>query len=114
MLCGNVTGAQVVDVAVTGGHNGASAQRALAVQYNREGEAAQLPPRLFSWLHRNDSGFRQTAQCLDGIGIRRVGASGRPSDGLRHLAPDLVDQQRTATCQCCAMACHARSAMASQ
>jgi len=48
VLCHNVAGARVVNVEVIGADNGTSARRALELRYNTEGEAAQLPARLFS------------------------------------------------------------------
>lgn len=47
-LCANISGAAVIDVRVSGGHNGTSVRRALEVDYNDLGRDAHLPSRLFS------------------------------------------------------------------
>ncbi|HEX6391653.1 MAG TPA: phosphotransferase [Solirubrobacteraceae bacterium] len=47
-LCRDVPGAQVIDVAVSGGSDGTSSRRALRVTYNDAGRAAGLPTALFT------------------------------------------------------------------
>ena len=48
VLCRDVPGARVLDVALAEGHNGTSARQALAVTYNDAGQRAGLPRSLFS------------------------------------------------------------------
>ncbi|GAA5129696.1 aminoglycoside phosphotransferase family protein [Haloechinothrix salitolerans] len=48
VLCSDVSGAKVLDVAVTGGDDGTSSRRALSVTYNETGHAAGLPESLFA------------------------------------------------------------------
>ncbi len=47
-LCRDVDGAAVVDVVVSGGSDGTSSRRAVAVTYNEAGRAAGLPTALFT------------------------------------------------------------------
>lgn len=67
VLCRDVPGAEVLDVQVTGGHDGSSIRRGLSLTYNDAGRDAGLPTSLFTkatptLLTRLMSGFAAEAE----------------------------------------------------
>ncbi|MGU3500932.1 phosphotransferase [Mycobacterium sp. C31M] len=80
VLCGNVRGAKVVDVRVSGGDDGTSARRALTVVYNEAGSTAGLPTELFS---------KSTATIGSRMLLGVTGIAEGESVFYNHVRPDL-------------------------